>query len=75
MINLRDDTLRDKRTFRRNLLRGRCVVLADGFYEWKKTRGGRKVPMYIRFEDSRAFAFAGLWSRRGRTCTGRRLSP
>ena len=65
MINLRDDTLRDKRTFRRNLLRGRCVVLADGFYEWKKTRGGRKVPMYIRFEDSRAFAFAGLWSRRG----------
>ena len=65
LINIRDDNLRDKRTFRRNLLHGRCVVVADGFYEWKKTHGRRKAPMYIRLEGGRAFAFAGLWSGRG----------
>jgi len=65
LINIRDDTLRDKRTFRRNLLHGRCVVVADGFYEWKKISSKRKAPMYIRLEGGHAFAFAGLWSRRG----------
>ena len=65
LINIRDDTLRDKRTFRRNLLHSRCVVVADGFYEWKKTHSRRKAPMYIRLEGGGAFAFAGLWSRRG----------
>jgi putative SOS response-associated peptidase YedK len=65
LINVRDDTLRNKRTFRRNLLHGRCAVVADGFYEWKKTRAGRKVPMYIRLKSGLPFAFAGLWSRGG----------
>ncbi len=65
LINVRDDTLRDRRTFTGELLHGRCAVVADGFYEWRKTGAGRKAPMYVRLADGRPFAFAGLWSRRG----------
>ena len=65
MINVRDDTLRDQRTFRWNLTHGRCAVIADGFYEWRKANGRRRVPVYFRLKSGGAFAFAGLWSRRG----------
>jgi putative SOS response-associated peptidase YedK len=70
LINIRDDTLRDKRTFRRNLLHGRCLVVADGFYEWEKISSKRKAPMYIRLEGGQAFALAGLYSRRGAVQVG-----
>jgi putative SOS response-associated peptidase YedK len=40
----------------------RCLIVADGFYEWKKLNG-RKQPYYIRGQDGRPFAFAGLWER------------
>ncbi|HLI91239.1 MAG TPA: SOS response-associated peptidase [Ktedonobacteraceae bacterium] len=60
MINARAETLAEKPSFKR-LLRGRrCLVVADGFYEWKQEHGG-KTPMYITLQNQDVFAFAGLW--------------
>ncbi|QBD79638.1 SOS response-associated peptidase [Ktedonosporobacter rubrisoli] len=60
MINARAETLAEKPSFKR-LLRGRrCLVVADGFYEWKQ-EGKTKTPMYITMKDKELFAFAGLW--------------
>jgi putative SOS response-associated peptidase YedK len=63
MINARIESLRAKQMFRDALERKRCLVPADGFYEWKKLDAKRKQPMYIHPEDHRYFAFAGLWAR------------
>jgi putative SOS response-associated peptidase YedK len=60
LINARAETLAEKPSFRTALKRRRCLVVADGFYEWKKD-GSRKIPMYITMEDGRPFGFAGLW--------------
>jgi putative SOS response-associated peptidase YedK len=62
MINARADTVATKPTFRQAFRQRRCLIVADGFYEWKKFNG-RKQPYYIRFQDGRPFAFAGLWER------------
>lgn len=60
MINARAETLAEKPSFR-NLLRSRrCLVVADGFYEWQG-EGKHKTPMYITLQDDQPFAFAGLW--------------
>ena len=61
LINARAETLPEKPSFRAALKRRRCLVLADGFYEWKKEAAGGKTPMFIRMQDGRPFAFAGLW--------------
>jgi putative SOS response-associated peptidase YedK len=61
MINARAETLAEKPAFRTALRRRRCLIPADGFYEWKKEADGTKTPMYIRREDGKPFAFAGLW--------------
>src|SRR5690242_512834 len=60
MINARAETLAEKPSFKRLLRSRRCLVVADGFYEWKKEQGG-KTPMYITLKSGRPFAFAGLW--------------
>lgn len=60
MINARSETLAEKPSFRSAFRRRRCLVLADGFYEWRKD-GARKTPMYIKLSSGRPFAFAGLW--------------
>jgi putative SOS response-associated peptidase YedK len=75
MINARSETAPGKPSFRRAFRERRCVIPADGFYEWQRTNGA-KQPYYIHMEDGRPFAFAGLWeswSKGGegevRTCT------
>lgn len=60
MINARAETAAGKPAFRSAIRRRRCLVPADGFYEWKRA-GGRKQPYYIRLRDGGIFAFAGLW--------------
>jgi putative SOS response-associated peptidase YedK len=62
MINARAETLAEKPSFRTAYRRRRCLVLADGFYEWRKEPGRTtKTPMYIRLTSGEPFAFAGLW--------------
>jgi putative SOS response-associated peptidase YedK len=60
MINARAETVQQKPTFREALLKRRCLVLADSFYEWQKTASG-KTPMRIMLKSGEPFAFAGLW--------------
>ncbi|SRR6266487_755576 len=75
MINARAETLAEKPSFKRLLHSKRCLLVADGFYEWKKEQGG-KTPMYITLRDGEPFVFAGLWDtwrdaegQQIRTCT------
>ena len=60
MINARSETAPEKPSFRSAFRRRRCLIAADGFYEWKRENGG-KQPYYFRMHDGRPFAFAGLW--------------
>lgn len=60
LINVKYETLRDKHTFNKDLTESRCLILADGFYEWKGEKG-RKKPYYIRLKSGEPFAFAGLY--------------
>ena len=60
MINARAETVAEKPSFRRALQKRRCLVLADGFYEWRK-EGKKKTPMYITLKSHEPFGFAGLW--------------
>jgi len=62
MINARAETLAEKPSFRNAYKRRRCLILADGFFEWQKIPGEKsKVPIYIYLRDHTPFAFAGLW--------------
>src|SRR4030066_471908 len=62
MINARSESLAEKPSFRNAYRRRRCLILADGFYEWKQNPGLKtKQPTYIRLKNNIPFAFAGLW--------------
>ncbi len=61
MINARAETLAEKPSFKRLLHSKRCLVVSDGFYEWRQEGRGPKTPMYITVKDGELFAFAGLW--------------
>ena len=61
LINARAESARDKPAFRAAFKSRRCLVPADGFYEWKKGKGHQKQPYFIRNADESPFAFAGLW--------------
>ncbi len=60
LINARAETAAEKPSFRAALRQRRCLVLADGFYEWKG-KSAPKTPMYMRMKNGAPFAFAGLW--------------
>jgi putative SOS response-associated peptidase YedK len=60
MINARAETVATKPSFRNLYQKRRCLVLADGFYEWQKRPEG-KQPIYLRLRDGQPFAFGGLW--------------
>ncbi len=62
MINARTETIAEKPAFKKLLTHRRCLVLADGFYEWQKS-GRSKQPFYFRLRTKAPFAFAGLWDR------------
>jgi len=59
-INARSETLEVKRSFSESFHRRRCLIPADGFYEWKR-RGKSKQPYYFQLQDESQFAFAGVW--------------
>lgn len=60
MINARAETVAEKPAFRSAYRKQRCLILADGFYEWRTEPGG-KVPFFISLASGAPFAFAGLW--------------
>lgn len=62
MINARVETVAERPAFRRAFERYRCLIIADGFYEWQPMPGGPKQPFHITRDDGALFAFAGLWS-------------
>jgi putative SOS response-associated peptidase YedK len=74
LINARSETAAAKPAFRDSFKRRRCLIAADGFYEWKK-EGRQNQPYLIRLKEGGPFAFAGLWERWDRdaerieTCT------
>ena len=61
MINARAETAATNPAFRAAFRRRRCLVPADGFYEWQRLERRNKQPFYIRMRDGLPFAFAGLW--------------
>jgi putative SOS response-associated peptidase YedK len=62
MINARAETVAVKPAYRAAFRKRRCLIPADGFYEWRQTESG-KQPYHIRMKDGGVFAFAGLWER------------
>ena len=62
-INARAETVPTSGMFKQAFAQRRCIVPADGFYEWKKLDAKNKQPMFIHFRDDRVFGFAELWER------------
>ena len=60
MINARAETLTEKSAFKDLVGSRRCIIPADGFYEWRK-EGKRKVPMWVHLRSGEPFGLAGLW--------------
>ncbi len=76
MINARVETVSERPAFRRAFERYRCLIIADGFYEWRRLPSGPKQAFHVTRADRSLFAFAGLWSiwygegdQKLRTCT------
>jgi putative SOS response-associated peptidase YedK len=60
MINARAETVAEKPSFKNAFKKRRCLIIADGFYEWKGAKG-QKQPLFVTLPDRKPFAFAGLW--------------
>ena len=61
LINAKAETIDQKASFKNSFKRKRCLVLSDGFYEWKKINSKEKVPYRIVMNDGSPFAMAGIW--------------
>lgn len=61
LINSKAETITDKPSFKNAFKRKRCLVLSDGFYEWKKVNPKEKIPYRIKMQDDSLFAMAGIW--------------
>ena len=61
LINARAESVAEKPSFKNAFLRKRCLIPADGWYEWSVARNGGKRPFYFHRRDGRAFAMAGIW--------------
>lgn len=66
MINARGETVDEKKSFAKPLEKRRCMVLADGYYEWKKNDDGSKQPCWIAPQDGSTMCLAGLWESNNR---------
>jgi putative SOS response-associated peptidase YedK len=77
MINARAETAAEKPAYRDAFRKRRCLIAADGFYEWKKTVVKMKQPYYMRLKSDQPFGVAGLWERCGEleSCTILTTSP
>lgn len=73
MINARAETLSVTPAYRNAYEKRRCLILADGFYEWRKHGPAKKQPYYISKADGQPFAFAGLWEAWTDRATGESL--
>ena len=71
MINARVESLTEKPAFRQLVQTRRCIIPADGFYEWRK-EGKRKIPMWVHLKSREPFGLAGLWDV-WRNTTGKRV--
>ena len=69
-INARAETIHQKPMFRDAFRYQRCLVLCDGYYEWKKLSNGRKQPYHLGRTDKSPFVMAGLWSHNAHLATG-----
>lgn len=65
MINAKSETVIEKQSYKKAFQHRRCLVIADGFYEWKKgeKKTDKKQPFYIRMKSGKPFGFAGFWER------------
>jgi putative SOS response-associated peptidase YedK len=72
MINARAETIATKPSFRESFKKRRCIILSDGFFEWKR-ENKTKTPYFIRMKNSEPFAFAGLWDNWTNEQTGETL--
>ena len=72
MINARSETLTEKPSFRNAFRRRRCLILADGYYEWQRS-AAVKQPYFIALDDGEPFGMAGLWERWRDPVTGEPL--
>jgi putative SOS response-associated peptidase YedK len=70
MINARAETLTEKPAYRNLISRHRCLIPADGFYEWTVGSDGKKHPIHFHLPEYELFAFAGLWTARTGDETG-----
>src|SRR5262249_9959325 len=70
LINARAETLAEKPAFRSLLARRRCLVVADGFYEWRTGEAGAREPLRFALRGGEPFGFAGLWTARTDDASG-----
>ncbi len=63
LINAKAETIAEKSSFKHSFAKRRCLIPADGFYEWQKRGKAPSQPIYVRRRDGGLFAFAGLWEK------------